>query len=247
MSIQSVGADNILLEANGIRFRYEATSPIVLDIPALRLRRGVAYSLYGRNMSGKTTLIKLLSGVIDHPAATIKVRFDGHEYVLPNQRTTLQAAGLRACHQNDPMFPELSIWDNIWIGAPRTRASRLDIKRGQDCITAALRTLSSGDNSLGPRDLLGRLSGGGRAVVRVLRSVVWQHKLLLLDEPLANVDSSNRELLFDVLKRHTSPQTAVLLISHDDKDHEVFRESLSGLTHERLLLDEGRVRPLEAR
>lgn len=109
---------DVLLEANDIRFRYEASSPVILDTPTIRLLRGRAYSLRGGNMGGKTTPVKLLCGLLDSPNAEMFLQFDGDMFDMPKERSKLQLAGLRACHQNDPMFPELSIWENIKIGVP---------------------------------------------------------------------------------------------------------------------------------
>lgn len=77
------------------------------------------------------------------------------------------------------------------------------MKVHRNSIISILPRLTKGNSSTRLADPLATLSGGGRAVVRVLRSVIWRYKLLLFDEPLANVDAANRELLFDNLREHT--------------------------------------------
>lgn len=213
-----------ILEVHNLRFRYSNLSPRILDIDSFSLSRGRAYSLFGRNMSGKTTLIKLLSGFLDCPQAQICLRFDEVDYSLPKQRLALQTAGLRVCHQNDPMFPELSIWENILLGAPGLRMRHSHLKEYREDVSRVLSLISENGASPQFSHSLGTLSGGGRAVIRLLRSVLWSYKLLLLDEPLTNVDPNNRELLYSVLRQHTPENATVLLISHDEQDHESFRK-----------------------
>ena len=190
-------------------------------------------------MSGKTTLVKLLSGLLDNPYGPIRVRLDELDYSLPEQRRALQNAGLRVCHQNDPMFPELSIWENVLLGAPGLRAGHSHLHDCRESVTRVLGLLSEDGASPLSSDPLGTLSGGGRAVIRLLRSVLWSYKVLLLDEPLSNVDSNNRELLFSVLQEHTPEHATVLLISHDEQDHSSFRKCFSGSNYSSLFLRQG--------
>jgi ABC-type sugar transport system ATPase subunit len=193
-------------------------------------------------MSGKTTLISLLSGLFDCPQGMITLNFRGVPFVLPQQRSELRLAGLRSCYQNDPLFPELSIWENIWLGLPGRRLGHRDLASYRDRVASALSRLSKENGGPRDTDFLSTLSGGGRAIVRVLRSVIWRYKLLLLDEPLANVDPTNRELLFQILKEHTSSDATVLLISHDDQDHAVFRDCFGEAAYAQLLLEDGHLR-----
>lgn len=232
---------NTILEAHNLRFRYSNESPLVLDIDNLSLSRGSAYSLFGRNMSGKTTLVKLLSGLVDSKDSPIHVRFNDVDYSLPEQRRALMAAGLRVCHQNDPMFPELSIWENVLLGDPGLKLVRSHLKDYRKQVSQVLSLLSEKGASPQSSDSLGTLSGGGRAVIRLLRSVLWSYNLLLLDEPLTNVDPKNRELLFSVLRQHTPENATVLLISHDEQDHESFRKCFPKNYYSTLFLRQGKL------
>jgi len=233
--------EKTILEVRNLRFRYGSRSPLILDVDNLRLLWGRVYSLFGRNMSGKTTLVKLLSGLLDNSYAPVCVRFDYVDYALPEQRRALQTAGLRVCHQNDPMFPELSIWENVLLGAPGSGVGRSHLKHYREEVSRVLPVLS--DNGTSPQfsDPLGTLSGGGRAVIRLLRSVLWSYKLLLLDEPLTNVDPNNREILFSVLREHTPEHATVLLISHDEQDHDSFRKCFPEIRYTPLFLRQGKL------
>ncbi len=241
MSNSAHNEDKTILEVNNLRFRYGNRSPLILDIDSLQLLRGRAYSLFGRNMSGKTTLVKLLSGILDSPDAPIRIRFDGVDYALPKKRQALQAAGLRVCHQNDPMFPELSIWENVLLGAPAQMGGSSHLKSFREDVSRILRQLSNNGTSPQFSDSLETLSGGGKAVIRLLRSVLWSYKLLLLDEPLTNVDPKNRDLLFSVLREHTPEHTTVLLISHDEQDHVFFRKCFPDGRYSSLVLNQGKL------
>jgi len=121
------------------------------------------------------------------------------------------------------------------------------MKLHRNSIISILRRLTKGNSSTQLADPLATLSGGGRAVVRVLRSVIWRYKLLLLDEPLANVDAANRELLFENLREHTPNNATVLLISHDDHDHETFRKHFDNAVYQELLLEHGQLSALGER
>lgn len=233
-----------LLRIESLSFQYSSNtldSGWSLQVPNLILHKKTIYSLHGDNMAGKTTLIKLLSGLLSPTKGSLELWFSGQRFSLPNQRHRLYRHGLRVVHQNDPLFPELPIWDNVRLGFYGRRIPRKDLDRAQDLCKKTLdELLSIGGNHptsarLEEQDRtplnspLKYLSGGGIALFRLLRSLAWRCRLLLLDEVTANLDHHRKLLFFSLLEDHLPVEGALLLVSHDTEDH----ESISQLARRR--------------
>lgn len=201
-----------------------------LNVPELCLDANTAYSFLGQNMAGKSTLVRLLTGTLDPRAVQSlsgRVEIDGRSIELPSSAASLRNAGIAAVHQNDPMFPELSIWENVLLGLPAAAHRRAVVEKARGRVQAVLRQLSPSD--VGASEPLGRLSGGGRALVRILRSVVWGFRVLFLDEPTVNLDPGNVARCFSLLGECWTDGGAMVLVSHSPHDHDV----LEALARER--------------
>jgi ABC-type sugar transport system ATPase subunit len=241
----------VVLEARDVRLQYAANAgpdeaSWRLDIPELCLRTNTAYSLLGQNMAGKSTLVRILTGTLDpHTVehASGRLRIDGTVLDLPSPAPVLRKAGIVGVHQNDPMFPDLSIWENVQLGLSEARSRDGRLEHARETVRATLGQLPRTD--LDPADPLGALSGGGRALVRILRSVVWGFRVLILDEPTANLDPANAARCFSLLEQSWTGDGAIVLISHSERDHAAFRALALARAqpHGVLRLDRGQLLP----
>ncbi|MBK8158534.1 MAG: ATP-binding cassette domain-containing protein [Rhodospirillaceae bacterium] len=165
--------------------------------------------LMGPSGSGKSTLLNWLIGALP-PAFTARgqIRLDGEEIGhLP-----IQARRLGILFQDDLLFPHLSVAENLAFGLP----PGLSTRERQVRIEAGLAEAEL--PGLGARDP-GSLSGGERARIALLRTLLSEPRALLLDEPFAKLDaalrSRFRSLVFD---RAAARNLPVLLVSHDPAD-----------------------------
>ena len=211
-----------LLRVENLEFRYaHGPSDWALRVPDLSLEGGVMYRLFGDNMSGKTTFLRILTGSMSVATSVCRghLAFGAKRLLVPPSPSQAKRAGIAAVHQSDAMFPSLSTWDNVQVAAPSER----DLRRRAEVrlwLDGQLRQLSPDLDSARP---LESLSGGARAIVRLVRATVWGYRLLCLDEPTSNLDLENRRRWFEMLAASWKSDKALVLVSHAREDHEQLR------------------------
>jgi putative thiamine transport system ATP-binding protein len=183
---------------------------VLVAAPRLEVAPGEALTVMGPSGSGKSTLLAWLSGALDPAfAARGRVTLEGQEVSrLPPARRRI---GL--LFQDDLLFPHLSVAENLAFGLPaalRGRAAR------QARIEQALAEAEL--VGFGPRDPA-TLSGGQRARVALLRTLLAEPRALLLDEPFGKLDAALRGRMRDfVFARARAARLPVLLVTHDPED-----------------------------
>ena len=165
----------------------------------LSLSAGQINVLLGPTLSGKTSLLRLMAG-LDKPDSG-DIRFAGKSVVgVPVQRRNVSMV-----YQQFINYPSLNVFENI---ASPLRVARIDRQTVARKVTAAAQSLKI-------EDLLDRtpaqLSGGQQQRVAIARALVKEAELVLLDEPLANLDYKLREELREELPRLFAEQGAVLV------------------------------------
>ncbi len=171
---------------------------------------GEIAAIMGASGTGKSSLLSYVCGVLPKAFSTrgnILINGDDITRMPPERRQ------LGILFQDDLLFPHLSVAGNLAFGLPRTQQSRRQRAR---VIAAALD--SFGLAGFSDRDPA-TLSGGQRARVALLRTILSQPRALLLDEPFAHLDidtrSTVRQLVVEEVKRRALP---TLLVTHDDDD-----------------------------
>jgi len=204
------------------------------DVPLLSLRdvtksfgavqalRGVDLDVYpgqvtalvGDNGAGKSTLIKTISGI--HPIDSGEISWNG-EPVSITGPTSSTHLGIQTVYQDLALCDNLDIVQNMFLGRETTSRGLLN---EADMEKAAGRTLSdlSVTTVQSIRQLVGSLSGGQRQAVAVARAVMWEAKLVILDEPTAALGVSQTAMVLELIKRLSSQGIAVLFISHNLND-----------------------------
>jgi ribose transport system ATP-binding protein len=190
---------------------------LALDGLDLELRRGEIHALLGGNGSGKSTTIKILAGVVPpDPGGVLTINDED----VPAEAWTparAHAAGLRFVHQQPAVFPDLTVAENLAIGAqfPRGFGGRIDWSmlnsRTRDLLakynvpahpTAPLRSLRAADRS--------RV-----AIIRAMQDLVeGDEGVLILDEPTAALPDAEVEHLLDALRVYAENGQTILYVSH---------------------------------
>lgn len=198
------------IELQGVEQFYPGESG--LRIPGVRaldltIEHGELLMVLGASGSGKTTLLRLIAG-LERPSAGV-LRFDGTPV------TTLPAAerDVGMVFQRPALFPHLTVRENLALSL-RLRQAGAEVIRGAVLGTA---------RSLGVQELLdrlpGQLSGGEQQRVALGRAVVRHPRILLLDEPLSNLDRPlRRRLRSDIFRLHREQRLTTVYVTHDLQD-----------------------------
>ncbi|GAA0341580.1 sugar ABC transporter ATP-binding protein [Actinoallomurus spadix] len=195
------------LEAAGILKTFPGT--VALDHVSLTLARGEVHALTGENGVGKSTLVKILSGV--HRPDAGRLRRDG-EVVRFGSPLDARRSGVMAVHHDGALIPSLSIARNLFAGAePKGRFGLIDLARMND---QAAEVLAGYGLRVDVRRPLATLDPGARTLVALARAVTAGAEVLILDEPTAEMAPRQIEALFRVVAGQRERGRAVLYVSH---------------------------------
>ncbi|WP_108126082.1 ATP-binding cassette domain-containing protein [Saccharospirillum mangrovi] len=176
------------------------------------LEAGDIATVMGPSGSGKSTLLAAICGTL-LPAFSSQgqMRLNGHDLAaLP-----VEARGVGILFQDDLLFPHLDVYHNLAFALP----SRLTKGERRSQIESAL--TNAGLSGQGKRDVA-TLSGGQRARVSLLRTLLAEPQLILLDEPFAKLDQTLRQNFRDwVFNRIRALGIPALLVTHDPADRPV--------------------------
>jgi ABC-type branched-subunit amino acid transport system ATPase component/ABC-type branched-subunit amino acid transport system permease subunit len=168
--------------------------------------RGEIHALIGPNGSGKTTCINLLSGLYVPTSGSI--RFLGQDIVrLRPWRITRR--GMARSFQNLRLFRELSVWENVLVGAHRAGGSEAETRSRA---MAAIEFVGLVDKA---HEICRNLPYGHQKLVEVTRSLAGEPDLLLLDEPGAGLNQTEKQELIRLIKRLNEEGLTILLVEHD--------------------------------
>jgi tungstate transport system ATP-binding protein len=192
-----------LLALRGLRKRHGERT--LFDIDALALEAASAYVLTGVNGAGKSTLLRVLAGL--ERAEVAGAEFEGRPVALHPYPKALRAA-IVYVHQHPIMF-STSVAHNIGFGLLARGEPKPQVAQvvEEAMAWAGVAHLRSADPS--------RLSGGEKQRVALARAKVLQPKLLLLDEPTANLDGSAREQVIALIPTLVEAGSSVVMACHD--------------------------------
>jgi branched-chain amino acid transport system permease protein len=200
----------MVLEVTGLSKHFGGLKAV--DHVDISVRRGSVHALIGPNGSGKTTTLNMLSGLYKTTAG--KIVLDGTDVTdMPAHQRT--AAGLGRTFQNIRLFRSMTALENVVIGAERP-GNTLIGKGGQDALTQrALSALTFVGLGARANELVSSFSYGHQRLIEIARALAGNPTLLLLDEPAAGLNSSEKVELHDLLKRIAAQGLTILIIDHD--------------------------------
>jgi putative spermidine/putrescine transport system ATP-binding protein len=194
-----------------------------VDEVSLQVRHGEFVSLLGPSGCGKTTILRMIAGLIEPDSGRI---------VLADEDITerpVHRRNLGLVFQSYALFPHMSVFENVAFGLRRRRVPEAEIRRR---VTATLELVR-----LGPQtDRFPRqLSGGQQQRVALARAVVTEPRLLLLDEPLSNLDALLRDEMRVELKRlQEELRITTIFVTHDQAEALTLSDRIAVLSQGRL-------------
>ena len=206
------GPGAALLRLEGIHKHFGAVQALVdvnLEVPA-----GQVTALVGDNGAGKSVLIKCIAGI--HTPDEGHIYWEGDPVQLRSPRDA-SALGIETVHQDLALCDNLDIVQNMFLGREKLRHVLLD---EDDMETAAQKTLSSlaVTTVRSIRQPVASLSGGQRQSVAIAKAVLWNSKLVIMDEPTAALGVAQTAMVLDLVRRLADRGLAVMIVSHNMND-----------------------------
>ncbi|MDX6521297.1 MAG: hypothetical protein QOJ31_868 [Gaiellales bacterium] len=178
---------------------------------SLELRAGEVMALVGDNGAGKSVLIKTISGI--HGPDDGEIFWEEKQVRIRTPRDAA-ALGIETVFQDLALCNNLDIVENMFLGRERVNGIVLDEEAME---TAAAETLSSlaVTTVRSIRQPVASLSGGQRQSVAIAKSVLWNNKLVIMDEPTAALGVAQTAMVLGLVRRLADRGLAVLLVSHN--------------------------------
>ena len=186
----------------------------VLHDVDLGVRAGEVTALVGDNGAGKSTLVKCVAGI--HPINGGEIVFDGGPVSLDSPADAARL-GIEVVYQDLALADNLDIVGNMFLGRERGKPWMLDEASMEQAARDTLASLSV-RTVTSVRTPVASLSGGQRQTVAIAKSVLWDSRVVLLDEPTAALGVAQTRQVLDLVRRLAEQGLAVVLISHNMAD-----------------------------
>ncbi len=191
-----------LLTLTGLTKAYPGV--VANDDVSLSIKPGEVHALLGENGAGKSTLVKMIYGLVKPDAG--QMQFRGQPFT-PAEPRAARAAGVAMVFQHFSLFEALDVAENIALGMENPPKMR--------DLAAKITDVSNAYGlPLDPSRLVGDLSAGERQRVEIIRCLLQNPKLLIMDEPTSVLTPQEVEILFKTLEKLRSEGTSILYISH---------------------------------
>lgn len=191
-----------LLTIEGLTKAYPGV--VANDSVSFSIGRGEIHALLGENGAGKSTLVKSIFGLVQPDSGTMVL--DGQSFA-PQKPNQARQAGVAMVFQHFSLFEALSVAENISLGMENPPQSRVLSKQIAE-VSAAYGL------PLKPDRLIGDLSAGERQRVEIIRCLLQNPRLLIMDEPTSVLTPQEVETLFQTLRKLSDEGVAILYISH---------------------------------
>ena len=204
-----------VLELRKVSKRFGAV--LALHDVDFHVSAGEVMALVGDNGAGKSTLIKCIAGI--HPVSSGEIHFDGGKVQIHGPKDAA-ALGIEVVYQDLALADNLDLVQNMFLGREeldglrRLDETAMEARAKKTLADLSVTTVRS------VRQPVASLSGGQRQSVAVAKAVMWNSKVVILDEPTAALGVAQTRQVLDLVRRLGEQGLAVILISHNL--HDVF-------------------------
>jgi ABC-type sugar transport system ATPase subunit len=178
---------------------------------SLELRAGEVTALVGDNGAGKSVLIKTISGI--HGPDGGEIFWEGEQVRIRTPRDAA-ALGIETVFQDLALCNNLDIVENMFLGRERVNGVVLDEERMEMDAAETLSSLAV-TTVRSIRQPVASLSGGQRQSVAIAKAVLWNNKLVIMDEPTAALGVAQTAMVLGLVRRLADRGLAVLIVSHN--------------------------------
>ena len=205
--------DPPLLELRGLSKSFGSVQALT-DVD-FEVKAGEVMALVGDNGAGKSTLIKCVAGIHGHDEG--EILFDGQPVTIHGPKDAARL-GIEVVYQDLALCDNLDVVQNMYLGREahdpfqRLKEPIMEVKTAETLKGLAVTTIKS------IRQPVASLSGGQRQSVAVARAVMWNSRLVILDEPTAALGVAQTEQVLELVRRLAEQGLGVVLISHNLHD-----------------------------
>jgi ABC-type Fe3+/spermidine/putrescine transport system ATPase subunit len=213
------------LELKNLRKTYGDTA--VVDDVGLQLERGELVTLLGPSGCGKTTTLRMIAGFVDPSGGTIHV--DGTEISSPKRSVPPEHRGMSMIFQSYAIWPNMTVAENVGFGLGVRKVPGAELRRRVGEMLDVVK--------LGPyaQRYPAELSGGQQQRVALARAMIVRPEVLLLDEPLSNLDANLREEMAAEIRRlHDEFGFTTVYVTHDQSEAMTISDRIAVLNHGKL-------------
>ena len=197
------------LELAAVTKRYSEV-PVVNEI-SLAIAKGQLVCLLGPSGCGKTTTLRLIAGFVQPDGGEIRVA--GRRVSSPQASDPPERRNMSMIFQSYALWPHLTVFENVVYGLRLRNVPREQLQRRAETILAATRLAALAQR------YPGALSGGQQQRVSLARALVIEPEILLLDEPLSNLDANLREeMRFEIRRLHDKYRYTTVYVTHDQAE-----------------------------
>ncbi len=198
-----------IIEMTGISKRFGVVQ--ALEDVDLVFHPSKVLALVGENGAGKSTLMRILEGVFPPDTGTVAV--DGQPVSFSESREAHET-GIRVIHQEPEIVPEMTVAENIFIGAMPRKAGYLLDRADMLRQTRELLTDFGMENDLRPEGKCDKLGPAQRQMIEIIRAVRAGGRLIAFDEPTSSLTDDEARRLFKIVRRLRDEGAAIIYISH---------------------------------
>jgi iron(III) transport system ATP-binding protein len=199
---------------------------------SLDLAKGEFVSLLGPSGCGKTTTLRMIAGFVPPSEGTIEM--DGQTISSPSAVVPPEKRRMSMIFQSYAIWPNMTVGENVGFGLQVRKLARAEIERRIDKILDVVQMRGLKDRY--PAEL----SGGQQQRVALARAIVVEPEVLLLDEPLSNLDANLREeMRFEIRRLHDEFRITTVYVTHDQSEAMVTSDRI-------VVMNKGRIEQIDA-
>ncbi len=205
-SVLQPHSGDVVLHMSGIRKSFPGVQ--ALSDGSLELRAGEIHALVGENGAGKSTLIKILTGAQSADSGDVILSGTSVDFKSPLEA---HGAGISAIYQEFTLVPMLSVRENLFLGSRGARRGWLDVDTERRAASDVLARIGL---IIDPEAIVSTLTVAQQQMVEIARAMLFDCKILVMDEPTAALAPREVDRLFELLRELAMRGVGIIFVSH---------------------------------
>lgn len=199
--------EKYVLQMNNCRKEFPGV--VALNDVTLRVKRGQVHALVGENGAGKSTIMKILAGIIEKDRGEILL--DGKPYVAKNPADAMDK-GISMIHQELDLILDMTVEQNLFAG--REKTAMLGVVKRKQLIKEAQGILDDMNIDINAKTKVRDLSVAQMQMVAIAKATCFNADIIIMDEPTSAIPDKEVELLFSIIRQLKQQNKSVIYISH---------------------------------